>query len=94
MVCNKIIKRVDGNTADNLKGEVVGVKKLEKWFLKLDVIWVIFGALIALIDASTIEADASMKLFYTSIIIPFFWSLLQNILIKNKKIIIVMLICT
>ena len=85
MVCSKITKRAEDSAVENLKEEVVGVKKLEKCFLKLDTIWIILGGLVFLIYAYVIEADASMKLFYTSIIIPFYWNLLQNILIKKQE---------
>ena len=59
------------------------MKRLKQWFVKLDTIWIMLFALVILVYAYTREADASIKLYYTTFGIPIFLFLLQ---VANLKI--------
>ncbi|MDD6492900.1 MAG: hypothetical protein PUG54_11925 [Firmicutes bacterium] len=49
------------------------MKRLKQWFVKLDTIWIMLFALVILVYAYTREADASIKLYYTTFGIPIFF---------------------
>lgn len=61
------------------------MKRLKQWFVKLDTIWIMLFALVILVYAYTREADASIKLYYTTFGIPIFLFLLQNALAKKQE---------
>jgi hypothetical protein len=61
------------------------MKRLKKWFMKLDDVWVMLLGLVFFVFASITITDASVRSFCTLTGIPIYLFLLQNVMLKKQE---------